>query len=179
MKTLASDSLIFIDESGTNAAMAREYGRALAGKRSEGARPCNFGGPITMIGALKLEGVAAIMTVNGGTDTAVFTAFVEQLLLPILTENSVVILDNLGAHKAEAIRKLVIAAGAKFMFLPPYSPDLNPIEECWSKMKAIMRKLAARTRETIDSAVAAAADAVTTKDCVGWFTHSGYLQSTR
>jgi transposase len=114
------------------------------------------------------------MTVEGGTDTAVFAAFLRHVLLPALAPGMVVVVDNLGAHHADRIRELVTAAGCQLVFLPAYSPDLSPIEEAFSKIKTLVKAAAARTREALDAAIAAALEAVTATDVAGWFAHAGY-----
>jgi transposase len=127
-----------------------------------------------MLGALDLQGVRAMMTVEGGTDADVFEVFVEQVLACRLREGDIVILDNVGAHKPTRIRELVEARGARLLYLPPYSPDLNPIEQCWSKLKAALKDFGARTREALDLAIRRAMDLITKDDAAGWFRHSGY-----
>ena len=139
VKTLDPRRLVFLDEAGSHIAMTREYGRAPRGERVQGSVPRNRGEVTTMIGALDVRGTRAMMTVEGGTDADVFEAFVEQVLVPKLRLGDVVVLDNVGAHKPDRIRRLVEAAGARLLFLPPYSPDLNPIELGWSKLKAVLR----------------------------------------
>jgi transposase len=166
--------LVFVDEAGSTIAMTREYARAPSGERACDAVPRNRGSVTTMLGALALDGVRGVMTVEGGTDTAVFDAFLEQVLVPNLKRGDIVVLDNVGAHHPAQIRARIEAAGAELRFLPPYSPDLNPIEECWSKVKGVLKKLKARTREALDKAVAVAVDSVTPADIAGWFCHSGY-----
>jgi transposase len=127
-----------------------------------------------MIGALGLVGLIGMMTIEGGTDAAVFEAFVKHILVPKLQPGDIVVLDNVGAHKPDGIRKLVEAAGATLRFLPPYSPELNPIEECWSKFKTRLKRLAARTQQALDAAIAETIDLITPSDAAGWFRHAGY-----
>jgi transposase len=154
--------------------MTREYGRAPRGERVHGSVPRNRGEVTTMIGALDVCGVRAMMTVEGGTDAEVFEAFLEQVLVRRLRPGDIVVLDNLGAHKPLAARRLVEAAGARLIFLPPYSPDLNPIELCWSKMKAALKDFGARTRESLDIAIKRAMDLIGADDAEAWFAHCGY-----
>lgn len=165
---------MFLDEAGSHVAMTRDYARAPKGERAHAAVPRNRGHVTTLIGALTKEGLRAMMTVEGATDTAVFLAFVEQVLLPVLRPGDIVVLDNLGAHKPECIRRCIEAAGAHLLFLPPYSPDLNPIELCWSKLKALLKGWAARTRHDLDSAIAECMRLITASDAVAWFHHCGY-----
>ena len=114
------------------------------------------------------------MTVQGGTDTAVFATYLERILLPALQPGMVIVVDNVGAHQPERIRELVHAAGCELVFLPAYSPDLSPVEEAFSKLKALVKAAAARTRAALDAAIAAALAAVTAADAAGWFSHAGY-----
>lgn len=167
--------LVAVDESGSNIAMTREYARALRGERAPGRRPFGWGDNITMIGALTVSGVSAMMTVNGGTTGEVFLAFVRQLLVPSLRPGNIVLLDNLSAHKVAGVREAITAVGASVLYLPPYSPDLNPIELAWSKMKSLLRAAEARTREALEAALVTAMDAVSCRDSLGWFKHCGYF----
>ena len=154
--------------------MTRDYARAPRGVRAHDAVPRNRGTVTTMLGALGLDGMRAMMTIEGATDADVFGAFVTHVLVPTLKPGDIVVMDNVGAHKPLWIRQLIEAAGAAVVFLPPYSPDLNPIEECWSKLKGILKSLAARTREALDAAIAQAMKLISTDDILGWFTHAGY-----
>jgi transposase len=154
--------------------MTRDYARAPCGERAHGYVPRNRGTFTTMIGAMGLEGVRAMMTVEGATDGEVFEAFVEHLLVPKLNPGDIVILDNVGAHKPEAALARIRAAGARVVFLPPYSPEFNPIEHCWSKLKALLKKFEALTLATLDAAIARAVELITPHDARGWFSHCGY-----
>lgn len=136
--------------------------------------PQNYGENVTLLGALSLSGVEALMTVNGATDSDIFLAFVREVLAPTLSAGDVVIWDNLGAHRSAAVREAVEARGASVVFLPPYSPDFNPIERCWSKIKTYLRAAKARTREALDAAIKRALSTVTASDARAWFTHCGY-----
>jgi transposase len=166
--------LIFIDESGVNLAMTRRYGRAPRGERVMDAAPENYGDNVTIIGALSHRGLGAVMTIGGAADGAVLRAYVDQVLVPTLWPGDVVVMDNLNTHKMVGIREAIEAAGAELVYLPPYSPDLSPIERCWSKLKTLLRTAKARERETLDEAVAAAIDQVRAGDAAGWFKHCGY-----
>jgi transposase len=171
-------ALLVIDESGSNQAMAREYGRAPRGQRAPGAKPLQRGQHVTMVGALGLVGVVAAMTVEGFVDGAAFLAFVQEVLVSQLRPGQVVVLDHLKAHKVAGVQEAIEAVGARLLYLPPYSPDFSPIEECWSKIKAILRTKAARTLESLQQAITEAFAAITSQDAQGWFTHAGYrLQS--
>jgi transposase len=127
-----------------------------------------------MIGALSLQGLDAVMTVEGATDGAVFQAYVEQVLGPPLVAGDVVLMDNLGAHKVAGSRATIESHGAQVVYLPPYAPDLSPIEPCWSKVKTALRKAQARTREALDHALEHVLATVTAVDARNWFTHCGY-----
>lgn len=127
-----------------------------------------------MLGAPSPSGVEALMTVNGATDSDIFSAFVREVLAPTLRAGDVAIWDNLGAHRSQFAREAVEASGARVVFLPPYSPDFNPIERCWSKIKTYLRAAKARTRETLEAAIKRALSTVTESDARAWFTHCGY-----
>lgn len=154
--------------------MTREHAWAPIGERVTGHVPRNRGKVLTMLGALTLEGLEAMMTIEGGTSGAVFLRFVREHLVPILRPGDLVVMDNLGAHHATGVRTAIQAAGADVLYMPPYSPDLNPIELCWSKVKAALRKIGARTVKALTAAVALASHAVTPRDAEGWFIHCGY-----
>lgn len=166
--------LKFIDECGINLAMTRRFGRAPRGERVTDTVPQNYGPNVTVIGALSCQGIAAVMTIEGATDAAVFRAYVEQVLVPTLQPEDIVVLDNLSAHKVAGVREAIEAAGARVLYLPPYSPDWSPIEPCWSKLKTCLRAAKARTRDALDAALRAALDVVTVADARGWFKHCGY-----
>ena len=166
--------LVFLDEAGSHIAMTRDYGRAPRGERVHGSVPRNRGEVTTMLGALDVRGIRAMMTVEGGTDADVFEAFTEQVLVPKLRRGDIVVLDNVGAHKPDRIRQLVEEAGARLLFLPPYSPDLNPIEPAWSKLKGILKDFGARSRDALDVAIRRAMDLIGADDARAWFTYCGY-----
>jgi transposase len=174
IETLDREHLKFIDESGVNLAMARIYGRASRGERVVGAVPQNYGANVTMIAALSLQGVEAVMTIDGATDAEVFRAYVEQVLGPTLVSGDIVVMDNLRAHKVAGIRECITARGAQLVYLPPYSPDLSPIELCWSKLKTLLRAAEARTRQALDTAIQQVLAAVMPSDARSWFRHCGY-----
>jgi transposase len=155
--------------------MTRLYGRAPKGERVVGSAPQNYGENITMLGGLSAAGLCALMTVDGATDSDVFAAFVREVLAPTLAEGDIVVLDNLGAHRSAAARQAVEQRGARFVFLPPYSPDLNPIERCWSKIKTALRAAKARTREALEEAIKQAIATVNESDARAWFKHCGYV----
>ena len=166
--------LVFVDESGFNTSMTRLRARAPKGKRAYGKVPRNRGKNTTLIAAITLEGaMGASMTVEGATDSLAFEAYVEHFLAPSLCEDQVV-LDGLGAHRTQKVEELIEGRGADLVFLPSYSPDLNPIEEAFSKIKALVRKVGARVREALVEAIGRALAAVTPEDATGWFAHAGY-----
>jgi transposase len=166
--------LKFVDESGVNLAMTRLYGRAPAGERVVGSVPQNDGPNVTMLGALGIQGLQAMMTVDGATDAEVFRTDVKQVLGPTLTPGDMVVMDNLGAHKAIGVQQAMARRGARLRYVPPYSPDLSPIELCWSKLKTALRKAKVRTRAALDVAIAEAMMTVSHADAWGWFKHCGY-----
>ena len=163
-----------MDESGINLAMPRLYGRAPQGERVVGTVPQNYGQNVTVLAALGEHGLQAVMTVEGATDAEVFRAYVKHVLGPSLSPGDIVVLDNLGAHKAVGIQQLLARRRARLLYLPPYSPDLAPIEPCWSKVKTHLRQAKARTRQALDSAITDALATVTDADARGWFRHCGY-----
>jgi transposase len=166
--------LVFVDESGFNTSMTRLRARAPRGRRAYDKVPRNRGKNTTLIAAITLEGaMGASMTVEGATDKAVFEAYVEHFLAPSLREGQVVI-DGLGTHRTEKVRDLIEGRGADLVFLPSYSPDLNPIEEAFGKIEYLVRKVGARVRKELVEAIARALAAVTIEDGVGWFAHAGY-----
>jgi len=166
--------LVFLDESGATTTLVRRYARALGGQRAVGPVPAGHWTELTILSALSRTGLGATMTINTATDTDVFIAYVRHLLVPTLRSGQVVVLDNLGARKATAVRALIEGAGCRLVFLPPYSPDFNPIEQAWSKLKTLLRGAAARTREALDAALKLFLDRVTAADARGWFAHAGY-----
>jgi transposase len=175
---LNAEDLVFIDECGSNAAMTRRYGRGPRGDRVHDARPVNYGDNLTIIGALTLEGIAAAMTITGATTGDVFLAFVRCVLCPALRYGQIVIMDNLAAHKVLGVREAIEEAGASVLYLPPYSPDLNPIESAWSKLKNCLRTTGARSIEALEEAISRALPELRPSDCRGWFKHCGYDPST-
>jgi transposase len=166
--------LVFIDESGAKTNMTRLYGRAKAGARAFDDTPSGHWCTTTMISSMRLDGSTACMVVDGATTTDIFKAYVEHILLPTLHAGDIVVLDNLSAHKSKEVRDLIESVGAELWFLPPYSPDLNPIEKMWSKIKAILRTIKARTEESLINAIAKALDSVTAHDAKEWFKSCGY-----
>jgi transposase len=165
---------VFVDECGTHTSMTRVYARAPRGERVHGGVPRNRGENTTLLASMTSSGMGEAMAVEGSTTKAIFEAYVEGFLAPSLSPEQVVILDNLRAHKGDRVRELIEERGARLVFLPTYSPDFNPIEEAFSKIKALLKKAAARTREALVEAIAAALSAITLEDARGWFGHCGY-----
>jgi transposase len=166
--------LVFVDESGAKTNMTRLYGRAMAGQRAIDDTPSGHWCTTTMIASVRLDGSTACMVVDGATTKDIFEAYIEQILFPTLKAGDIVVLDNLSAHKSQRIRELVETVGAQLWYLPAYSPDLNPIEKMWSKIKSILRTLKARTKATLINAIAQALEQVTANDAKGWFESCGY-----
>jgi transposase len=169
--------LVFIDESGAKTNMTRLRARVKGGGRAYDAAPAGHWATTTMIGALRLDGPPVCMAVEGATDREAFGAFVRHVLAPTLAPGDVVVLDNLSAHGDAEARELIQARGAELVFLPPYSPDLNPIEKMWSKVKEYLRKAKARTEAALCEAIGQALATVTPQDTQGWFGSCGYIIS--
>lgn len=154
--------------------MTRLRGRALRGERVHASAPAGHWQTTTMIAAIRLDGQAAGFAIEGATDTEVFQVYVREVLCPTLRPGDIVIMDNLSPHKNETTLALIRQAGATVLFLPAYSPDLNPIEPMWSKVKQALRSAEARTWEALVTAIAAALATVTPQDAASWFAHCGY-----
>jgi transposase len=166
--------LVFIDETGANTKMARLYGRAPQGQRLRSAIPHGHWKTTTFIGGLRLTGMTAPMVLDGPMTGGWFHAYVEQVLAPTLKPGDIVILDNLPAHRNLEARRAIEAKGAQLTFLPPYSPDFNPIENAFAKFKAFLRKEAARTVDDLWAAIAKAVDIFTPTECANMFAAAGY-----
>ncbi len=166
--------MVFVDETGTNTAMTPRTARAPRGQRAVGSAPRNHGPNVTLLAALTPDGVGPALAVPGAVDGAAFALYAERLLAPSLRPGQVVVLDNLSAHKNDDARKAVEAVGCRLLFLPAYSPDFNPIELAFAKVKPALRRAAARTREDLLAATAAAIDAVTAADARGYYAHCGF-----
>ena len=174
MNQIDAGRLVFLDESGVTTEMTRRYGRALRGERVREATPASHWRTLSLLGAMTREGLLATMTIDSPTDGAVFLSYLDQVLCPRLQAGQVVVMDNLSAHKVEGVRERIEAAGAELLYLPPYSPDFNPIEKCWGKIKQSLRSAKARTLETLETAVAEALTAVTPQNASAWFSHCNY-----
>ena len=171
---LDPERLVFIDETGASTKMARRHGRAPRGQRLRCSVPHGHWKTTTFVGGLRLTGITAPMVLDGPMTGAWFLTYVEQVLVLTLSAGDVVILDNLPAHKGAAVREAIEATGARLLFLPPYSPDFNPIENAFSKLKALLRKAAARTVDDLWRAVGNAIDAFTPQECENYFAAAGY-----
>ena len=169
--------LVFVDESGAKTNMTRLRGRAREGARVLDCAPHGHWCTTTLLGALRLDGTSACMSVEGATDREVFHAYVRHVLVPSLRPGDIVVLDNLAAHADSRARQLIEAVGARLLFLPPYSPDFNPIEKMWSKIKAALRSAKARTTKALQVAIREALASITAQDANGWFQSCGYTAS--
>jgi len=169
-----AEDLVAVDETGITTDMVRTHARSARGERAHGSAPHGKWKKLTLIGGIALGREPVLMSIEASTDTDVFVAFVVKVLVPSLRPGQVVLMDNLGAHKAPAVREAIEGAGCRLRFLPPYSPDLNPIEMCWSKIKTLLRTAAARTVEALNAALTGVLDSIALNDIHGWFTHCGY-----
>ena len=165
---------MFLDESGVTTEMTRRYGRASRGERVREATPAGHWHTLTLLGAITTDGLLATMTIESPTDSDVFLGYLEQVLCPRLRLGQVVVMDNLAAHKHPAVRQRIEQAGAKLLYLPPYSPDFNPIEPCWAKVKEFLRAAKTRAVDLLEQAVTTAIAAVTPENAIAWFRHCGY-----
>lgn len=157
--------------------MTRLFGRAAPGERVVDATPGHSGEHYTLVSTLSLAGISAPWLLPGAMNSDAFNVYVVQVLAPTLLPGDVVVLDNLSSHKAAGIQAAIEARGAKVLFLPPYSPDLNPIEQCWSKIKTVLRTAKARTADALLGAFAQALASISTPDARAWFAHCGYAVS--
>ena len=166
--------LVFVDEMGVHTSLAPLYGYSAKGERVRLSVPRNRGKNTTLLAAITLDGMGETMAVEGSTDQEVFDAYVEHVLAPTLEAGQVVILDNLSAHKPARVRELIECRGCELIYLPAYSPDLNPIEEAFAKIKSILRQAAARTKDALVEVLGEALSAISAQDARGYFEHAGY-----
>lgn len=166
--------LVFIDETWASTKMARSHGRALKGQRLRVGIPHGHWKTTTFLAGLRPSGMVAPMVLDGPINGDAFEAYVQQILVPELKPGDIVIMDNLGSHKSQAVRDAIESAGASLLFLPPYSPDFNPIEKAFSKLKALLRKAAERTVEGLWAAIGRFLDAFTPQECANYFAAAGY-----
>jgi transposase len=171
--------LVFVDETGSNIAMAPRFGRAPRGQRLYASVPRNHGANTTLLSCLTIEGMGPSLLVEGATTTEVFEAYVRQVLVPWLRPGQIVILDNLSAHTGVRVRSWIEAAGCQVRFLPAYSPDFSPIEWAFSKLKTWLRQALARTTDELERAVAAGLLRIGRADARGWFYGCGYIAMTQ
>lgn len=169
------DNLIFIDESGTKLGETSDYAYAQSGQRVSSAEPKNKGNNISIISAIGLSGVIAAMFCSCTFDSRAFECFIERHLLPSLRPGHILILDNVSFHKSNAIKESLNRLGVRIVFLPPYSPELNPIENMWSKIKSYLRSKMIKTIKDFQFHLKTALESVTQEDCEGWFSHCGYI----
>ena len=171
--------LVFVDEMGTNTSFSPVYAWSSKGKRAYWSVPRNRGANTTVLSSMSTEGMGPSLTVEGATTSVVFETYVEQVLAPTLHSGQVVVMDNLTAHRGERVRELIEGRGCELLYLPSYSPDLNPIEEAFSKIKRLVRKAEARTREALVEAIGLALSAVSSRDALSFFEHCGYRMSVQ
>ena len=172
----ASDArrFVFVDEMGTNTSLSVLYGWSRRGQRAYFEAPRNWGKNITLLSSMSVEGMGASLAVEGPTTREVFETYIERILAPKLRPGQIVVMDNLSSHKGSRVRELIEERGCELRYLPPYSPDLNPIEEAFSKIKGLLRKAEARTRDALIEAMSEALSAVSSRDARGFFAHRGY-----
>lgn len=168
------EKLLFVDECGVHTSLAPIYGYAPRGERLHLSVPRNRGKNTTLLSSMTIEGMGPSLAVEGATTAQVFETYVERVLAPSLEPGQVVIMDNLGAHRPRRIGELIEERGCELLYLPAYSPDYNPIEEAFAKVKHLLRKAAARTKEGLVEAIGVALSAVSSKDARGFFEHAGY-----
>jgi len=169
--------LVFIDETWAKTNMTRTHGRSRRGERLVAKIPHGRWHTLTFLAALRSDRIDAPCVIDGPINGESFRAYVEQMLIPTLKPGDIVIIDNLGSHKGKSVRRAIRAAGAKLFFLPPYSPDLNPIEQVFAKLKTLLRKAAERTIETTWRRIGALLEAFTPQECANYFANSGYAST--
>ena len=169
-----AERLVFVDEMGSNISLAPVYAWSRRGERVFASGPRNWGKNVTLLASMSLEGMGPCLAVEGSTTREVFEAYLEHVLAPSLKPGQVVVMDNLTAHKGERVKELIEGRGCELIYLPPYSPDFNPIEEAFAKLKALLRKAGARSREMLIEAMGRALEALTVSDARSFFEHRGY-----
>ncbi|MEM9153789.1 MAG: IS630 family transposase [Cyanobacteria bacterium P01_F01_bin.33] len=177
VRSLLAKDLIFIDESGVNLALMRVRARSTKGSRAHGSRPNHRGKNVSIIGALSLNGVVTSYNVMGATNGLTFEAFISQKLVPKLWKGACVVMDNCSIHLGNTVRELIEGAGARLVYLPPYSPEFSPIENCWSKLKGMLKTIGARTYPDLVKAIERAFADISVADIRAWFTHCCYCDS--
>jgi transposase len=171
------EKLVFLDETWTSTNMTRRYGRAPRGQRCHGSAPYSHWQITTFVGALRRRGISATMVIDEPMDGDVFLAYVEQVLVPTLVPGEVVILDNLGSHKVPGVQQAILGAEAGLLYLPPYSPDLNPIESFFAKLKTLLRKAAKRSTDALWEEIALLLQSVSSQECSNYFNACGYVNT--
>jgi transposase len=169
-----AERLVFVDEMGANVSLTPLYAWSRRGRRVFGSAPKNWGKNVTLLASITREGLGPCLAVEGSTTREVFEAYMEGVLAPMLRPGRMVVMDNLSAHKGGKVKQIIEARGCELLYLPPYSPDLNPIEQAFSKVKGLLRKAEARTRESLIEAMGLALSAVSARDARGFFGHCGY-----
>lgn len=172
--TMDAHRLVFLDESGLKTNMTRLYGRAHGGERCLDSAPCGHWETVTILSSIRLDGSTESLVFEGAIDRKMFDAYIKEVLAPTLCPGDVVIMDNLSAHKSQEASDEIRKCQAEVLFLPAYSPDLNPIEKMWSKVKQVLRGMKARTEEELFAATGTALDTITSSDAQGWFESCGY-----
>jgi transposase len=171
---IAPERFVFVDEMGSNTSLHSRYAWSKKGERAYCSVPRNRGKNTTLLASMDVEGMGPSAAIVGAVDAQAFEAYLEQVLLSHLRPGQVVVMDNLSAHKGQRVKELVEGAGCELLYLPPYSPDLNPIEECFSKIKSLLRKAEARSREVLVEAMGRAMSSITERDAQGFFENCGY-----
>lgn len=177
LRSVEAERLVFVDESSTNVAFTPRYARAPKGERARGKAPRNWGKNVTLISSITLSGMGPSMSIEGSSDTESFGLYMRDVLAPQLKSGQIVIMDNLSVHKSRWVRELIEERGCQLWLLPSYSPDFNPIEEAFSKVKNLLRKASARTLKALFDATGEAIRVISGEDARGYFGHCGYTTS--
>jgi transposase len=173
-RTVDAERVVFVDEMGTNVSLSPLYAWSRKGERALGSAPRNWGQNVTLLASITLRGLGPCLAVEGATTREVFETYLERVLAPTLGPGQMVVMDNLSAHKGGRVKKIIEGKGCELLYLPPYSPDFNPIEQAFSKVKGLLRRARARTREALIEAMGLALSAVLARDARGFFGHCGY-----
>jgi transposase len=173
-REIHAERLVFVDEMGANISLAPLYAWSRRGERAFASVPRNWGKNVTLLASMSMEGMGPCLAVEGSTTTTVFEAYLEHVLVPSLRPGQVVVMDNLTAHKGSRVRELIAGKGCELLYLPPYSPDFNPIEEAFAKLKVLLRKAEARSREMLIEAMGRTLEMLTARDARNFFEHRGY-----
>ena len=173
-REIDAERLVFVDEMGANISLAPVYAWSRRGERAFASVPRNWGKNVTLLASMSLEGMGPCLAVEGSTTREVFLAYLEHVLVPSLRPGQIVVMDNLSSHKGERVRELIAGKGCELIYLPPYSPDFNPIEEAFAKLKALLRKAGARSREMLIEAMGRTLEMLTARDARSFFEHRGY-----